>query len=354
MLARCHPPRLTVAMPVYDAAPFLGAAIESLLRQSYADFELLIIDDGSNDGSGAIADAYAAADRRVRVEHLQHGGLVGARNRCLERANRELIAWADADDWYHPNRLARQVRFLDAHPEVGVCGSWMRTMPYKGVWALPEQWDVLRATLLFSTPLYQPTTMMRRDWLARSGCRYDPAFAHAEDYDFWERTSQLTRFDNIPQALVCYRLHLRQVSAVHRAAQLERSRAIRLRQLVALGLEPTSEEVAVHEDLAADTCGRTREQIEAGGQWLEGLREGNRAAGRYPEPAFTRVLALRWYRNCAEGAVHGAPVVGAFARSPLVRALPDVRWRIARLHALRVLPARLSRRIAGALKRLGP
>lgn len=99
---------------------------------------------------------------------------------------------------------------------------------------------------------------------ARSGCRYGPDFTDAEDYDFWERAARLTRFGNLPEALVCYRLHPRQVTNIHRAAQVERSRAIRLRQLVALGLEPTAEELAVHEDLVVDGCGRTRERFETG------------------------------------------------------------------------------------------
>ncbi len=351
MPARTHPPRVTVAMPVYDAAPFLGAAVESLLRQTYADFQLLIIDDGSTDGSGAIADAYASADRRVRVDHVGHGGLVAARNRCLDRADSEIIAWADADDVYHRERLARQVAFLDAHPDIGVCGTWVRTVPRGAVESLPACSDMLRALVLFLTPLHQPTTMMRRDWQARAGLRYDAAFTHAEDYDFWERAADLTRFGTVPQALVHYRHHPHQVSAVHGASQAERAGAIRLRQLVALGLRPTADELAVHDALAAGACGRTPERFEAGRQWLERLRDANRATGRYPEPAFTHVLALRWYRSGAEGVMHGAQVAGAFARAALARELPDFRRRIARLHALRALPRGLSRRIARALLR---
>ena len=139
------------------------------------------------------------------------------------------------------------------------------------------------------------------------------------------------------------------MSTVHRERQSAASRTVRHRRLVDLGLQPTAHELQVHEDLAAGTCGRTCERLDEGRHWLERLREANRTACRYPEPAFTQVLALRWYHNCVEGVVRGAPVAAAFARASLAGVLPD-RWqRTVRLHVLRVLPVRHSRRIAQLL-----
>src|SRR5262245_4807279 len=129
MTRRSGRPRVTVLMPVYNGAPFLRAAIDSVLRQSWSDFELLIIDDGSTDGSAAIADGYAAAPPRVRVARVPHRGLVAALNRGLETIDTELIARADADDVSRPDRLSRQVAYLDAHPHIGACGTWMKTLP---------------------------------------------------------------------------------------------------------------------------------------------------------------------------------------------------------------------------------
>ena len=334
-------------MPVYDAEPFLRDAIESVRRQSWTDFELLIVDDGSRDGSGAIADAHAGADARVRVEHLAHGGLVAALNLGLERIQTELIARADADDVNRPDRLARQIAFLDAHPDVGVCGSWIRLLPAGSVWRLPGRWDALHAMLLFGAPFYHSTVVMRRDWIARGGARYDPAFAHAEDYDFWERAARQTRFANIATALVRYRCHPGQVSEVNRTAQGAASWAIRRRQLLALGITPTAAELQLHEDLVAVRCGLTRARLDAGAAWLERLRGANRATGRYPEPAFTRTLALHWYRNCAEGVSGGEPAAAAaFAASPLAAALPDARRYVARLRLLRALSSGFARGVA--------
>ena len=337
-------PRVTVLMPVHNAATFLREAIDSVLGQSWTDFELLIVDDGSSDGSGAMADQYAAAEPRVRVEHVAHRGLVPALNLGLDTIETELIARADADDVNRPDRLARQIAFLDARPDIGVCGSWVEAFPRREVCNKPEHWDALRATLLCTAPVLNPTVLMRRHWIAHGGCRFDPAFVHAEDYDFWERAAHVTRFANISMTLVRYRRHPGQVSVTQGTTQWSASQAVRRRQLLALGMRPTADELALHGDVAAAACGVTRERLEQARCWLERLSDANRSAGCYPEPAFAQILALQWYRNCAEAVSRGHPAAGAFARSPLAAALPDAWWYAIRLRVLRVLPTRLTRR----------
>jgi glycosyltransferase involved in cell wall biosynthesis len=344
-------PRLTILMSVYSAAPYLAAALDSLLAQTFGDFTLLLMDDGSNDGSGAIADAYAARDPRVRVRHLPHDGLVAALNRGLDEIDTELIARADADDLCRPDRLARQVALLDARPEIGVCGSWVETFPHTEIWTLPATPDELAATALFMTPVHNPTALMRRDWLARAGMRYDAAFVHAEDYDFWERATRLTRLATIPAPLVRYRRHADQTSSRHRAAQDAASAAIRRRQVLALGLAPTDEELAVHEDVSCTRSAGSRARLEAGRRWIERLRAANRAAARYPEPAFTRMLATRWYRNCAEATLRGLPGLRTFFACSVARG-PRAAGYAARLAAMRACTPAMARRVARAAQRL--
>jgi len=119
-----RPPRITVLMPVYNAGPFLAEAVDSLLAQTWSDFELLAMDDGSTDGSGGLLDRYAERDPRVRVVHAPHRGLVDTLNDGLDLSRGELIARADAADVNLPRRLERQVQLMDGRPEVGVCGTW--------------------------------------------------------------------------------------------------------------------------------------------------------------------------------------------------------------------------------------
>jgi len=199
--------------------------------------------------------------------------------------------------------------------------------------------------LLFASPFHHPTVMMRRDWIARSGCRFDPDFAHAEDYDFWERAAGSTRFANLPRVLVHYRTHAGQTTIVHGGVQTARSREVRLRQLHALGLAPTEAEIELHEEIAAASRSMPTAWLDAARGWLERLRDANRVSALHPEPAFSQILARYWYRACAGAAQDGRSTAAIFARSNLAAALPASRWRYQlRLRALRVLPEVVTRR----------
>jgi glycosyltransferase involved in cell wall biosynthesis len=343
--------RLTVLLPVYNGEPFLSQSIDSLVRQTWSDFELRIIDDGSTDRSADIADGYARRDRRVHVERIAHCGLVGALNHGLDAIETPLVARADADDVCRRDRLARQVAFLDAHQEIGVCGTAVECFPSYQIWRLPKHPDELRATLLFGVPLYHSTVMMRRACIAGAGQRYDPSFSHAEDYDLWERLSHTVRFANLASPLVRYRRHPGQVSEACAELQAQRSQVVRHRQLVALALQPSADELQLHEAVSQGACGESDERLVAGRLWLARLRDANRAVACYPEPAFTRILALRWYRNCAEGVLRGR-AVSMFTSTSLCAALPHA-WRyVVQLHLLRWLPSAGGRWLALVWNRL--
>jgi len=116
-------PQLTVLMPVYNGGPFLRSAIESILNQDFSDFDFLIIDDGSTDGSHEIAASYA--DPRIRLEsNGRNLGLIATLNRGLDLARGTYVARMDADDIAFPDRLSKQLTFMEAHPEIGLCGTW--------------------------------------------------------------------------------------------------------------------------------------------------------------------------------------------------------------------------------------
>jgi glycosyltransferase involved in cell wall biosynthesis len=117
-------PAISVAMSVYNGERFLAEAIESVLGQTFADLEFLIVDDGSTDGSRAMIEAYAAKDARIRPILRENRGLIASLNQMLDEARAPLVARMDADDVCLPERLAQQVAFLDAHPDYGVLGCW--------------------------------------------------------------------------------------------------------------------------------------------------------------------------------------------------------------------------------------
>ncbi len=218
-------PPLSVALSVYNGAPYLAGAIESICAQTFADFEFLILDDGSTDASGAIARGYAARDSRIRVIARENRGLVASLNQLLAEARAPWIARMDADDVCLPERFARQMEFLRAHPDHGVIGSdaWhfgadgepiadhsglTRPLTHAAICANFEA----GRTMLHNAVIYR-----RADVLKVGG--YHTPFAHAEDYDLWLRLSQVTKLANLPEQLVGYRLYPGSVSNRHQIAQ---------------------------------------------------------------------------------------------------------------------------------------
>src|SRR5690606_37354988 len=126
-------PLVSVAMPVYNSERYVAEAIESVLNQSFGDFELLIIDDGSTDETPHILKRYEQADDRVRVVWQEHRGIPYTRNRAWESAQGTYLAWADSDDLCLPQRLEKQVAFLERHKDIAVCGGAIETFGNSGI-----------------------------------------------------------------------------------------------------------------------------------------------------------------------------------------------------------------------------
>ncbi len=211
-------------MSVFNAGRHLRQAIESVLAQSFADFEFLIVNDGSTDGSGAVIDAYAARDARIRAIHQDNRGLVASLNLLLAQAQAPLIARMDGDDVALPARFERQLAFMAGHPDHGVVGSWAACIDEHGAPRAelcrdqPTSHEALVQQLETGPHLCHPSVLMRRD-VVRSAGGYRAAFKHCEDYDLWLRLSERTRLCSIPERLLQYRHSDAQVSTRHIVAQ---------------------------------------------------------------------------------------------------------------------------------------
>lgn len=217
-------PRISVAMGVYNNAPFLGEAIESILAQTFGDFEFLIVNDGSSDESGAIIDAYAARDPRVRAIHQPNRGLVASLNRIIEEARAPLIARMDGDDITLPERFAKQIALLEKNPDYGVVGTSTHDIDMQGRLKRntdfhPLTHETFLETLTGGPLLCHPSVMMRRDIVLAVG-GYRAAFRHCEDYDLWLRLAGRTKLCTIPDRLFHYRRSDAQVSNRHVVEQL--------------------------------------------------------------------------------------------------------------------------------------
>lgn len=213
-------PKATVLMPVYNAAPYLREAVNSILNQSFRDFEFLIFDDGSTDGSREILGAYD--DPRIRLFcYPENTGYVRHLNRGIELARGEYLFRMDADDIALPQRLERQVAFLDANPGVGLCGSWAETPDTPArLLRRPCSHEEIRLQLLSGTTFIHPTVAMRCSMLRQHGLRYREEYLYAEDYALWAECAKVTRMAIIPEVLLRYRIHENSVSTRYYQRQM--------------------------------------------------------------------------------------------------------------------------------------
>ena len=221
-------PLVTVLMPVYNGQSYLGEAIESILNQSYKNFEFLIINDGSTDKTKEIICSYS--DPRIRyVENETNIRLIATLNKGILLANGEYIVRMDADDISLPQRIEKQVAFMESHPAVGVCGSGFmifgnseRQVRY------PLMHKEISVSMLFFNPICHPASIWRTCIIKKHGLQFDPEYLHAEEYKFWIDFGKYAEFANIDQVLLNYREHTLQVS--NKEAAIQNKTAVRIRK----------------------------------------------------------------------------------------------------------------------------
>jgi glycosyltransferase EpsE len=183
-------PRVSVIMGVYNCADTLGASVESILAQDFADLEFVICDDGSSDGGAEVLQSYAARDPRiVLIRNERNLGLARTLNRCAEAAKGEYLARMDGDDVSRPDRIGKQVAFLEKHPEFDFCGSSIALFDSTGVWGKNDYSELPDArSFLFRSPFAHPTVVFRASCLKTAGgYSCDPAVGRSEDYDLFMR-----------------------------------------------------------------------------------------------------------------------------------------------------------------------
>ena len=210
-------PLISVCLPVFNAETFLSEAIDSILLQTYQNFELLIMDDGSTDNSPEILDRYRKQDCRIRLFRQSNNGLVSSLNRLMQEARGPYLARMDADDVAHPHRFALQVAELEARPDLGVLGGSIVTINEKGEQTqridYPRGNDIL-AYSRYASPVAHPAVMMRAELAGKAG-GYRAYYRHCEDYDLWLRMLSITVIDNLADIVLFYRTHEKNISIKH-------------------------------------------------------------------------------------------------------------------------------------------
>ncbi|MCS4223271.1 glycosyltransferase [Salinibacter ruber] len=195
-------------MAVYNERPYLKGAVRSILEQTLADFEFIIVNDGSTDGTKEVLDQFADRDERIRCVHQENRGLIASLNRGLDMARGKYIARMDADDISYERRFEHQVRFLDQNPSVGVLGTQTDIIDDKGQivdsWDLPTDPNQVAWFLLFGNCFCHPSVMMRSSLIEELG-GYSGWARDAEDYELWSRAFLESRLSNLSDTLLKYR-----------------------------------------------------------------------------------------------------------------------------------------------------
>lgn len=209
-------PQISVLMATYNAAPFLCLSLDSILQQTYTDFEFIVVNDASTDATTAILSAYD--DPRLKIIHNAHNlGLPASLNLGLEAASGAYIARMDSDDIALPERLAAQLDYMERHPQIGVLGTERYILRennhlYKPATPLRFTHNVITWRVFIGQPFCHPTLMLRQDVLRRVG-GYDASFIYGgEDSDLYTRLLGKTRFANLPERWLIYRQHANSMS----------------------------------------------------------------------------------------------------------------------------------------------
>lgn len=234
-------PMVTVLMPVYNGEAYLREAIESILNQTFSNFELLIINDGSSDSSEEIILSYADS-RIVYIKNELNLKLIVTLNKGLDIAKGKYIARMDADDISLPSRLEKQVLFLETNPMIGLLGSAFEIIGKENKNSYPVADDDIRLTMLFLNSFLHSSVLFRRELCTTNSLYFDKKYIHAEDYKLWTELMFKTKVSNLDEVLVKYRVHDNQISQMHSKEQIEGTQKIQKEYLEAAGFEFTDQE----------------------------------------------------------------------------------------------------------------
>ncbi len=237
-------PLVSVIMPVYNNEDYLAEAINSVLSQSYSNFEFLIVDDGSKDNSKNIIQQFS--DKRITlIENKFNIGLPASLNKALKIANGEYIARMDGDDICLKHRLAKQIRYLEKHKEIDICGASISRIDKKGkvfkrISKNPRNNNQIKASTIFSPKLFHPTVIFRSSFIKRNNIQYDEHAIRVEDFKLWSDIifNYDALFANIPTSVLKYRdIPNKILKLSGDKIQLSNANQIRARNLNKLGIK---------------------------------------------------------------------------------------------------------------------
>jgi len=295
-------PLISVVLSVYNAEKYLSEAIESILSQSYGNFEFIIINDGSTDRSLEIIKSYE--DERIVLISRENRGLIASLNEGIIKATGKYIARMDADDISLPERFEKQITFMEDNHEIGICGTAVIMFGehmHNSLWSLARNDQTIRTELLFSSPLAHPTVMIRRALLIENELFYNENFIHAEDIELWTRLAKYTKLANLKTPLLKYRVAESSVSRKADKDIEERYQVLKMvfqKYLEELEITNDEEENKLHFNLTLNTRQqKSNIAFSILNQYFSKITQANNKKRVFDSIELKKVLGKKWLWN---------------------------------------------------------
>lgn len=287
-------PLVTVLLPVYNAELHLAESVESVLGQTFTDFEFLIINDGSTDDSEKQILSY----RDVRIRYHKNEinlGLIATLNKGMELASGKYIVRMDADDICMPDRIQKQVQFMETHPEVGICGCCADVIDKAHLKMKYDAEDAsIRIKMLYQCHMLHPSVIIRKGLIDRYTLRYNPEFIHAEDYELFYRIGNFTKLANLTDTLLLYREHEGSVSRIYKQTQKDNSLRVIKQEFKDIGIDITEAEVDLFKDLMNSCFKFSESELYTVEKLLLKIIFANRHSRILDDSTLVRILSQKW------------------------------------------------------------
>lgn len=278
----------------------LRFAVDSICKQTYKSIEFIIIDDASSDDCKAVLNSLLAKWSNIKLlQNTINIGLTASLNRGLSVARGEYIARMDADDFSTPDRIAKQVSFMEKRMDIDICGTGVISFGETQVFMSPHSGlnnKNAQCMLFFSSTLCHPSVMMRKSFLDKYSLIYDESVRKGQDFDMWERCSVHGKLAILNDVLLYYRTHKAQISFQNKGEQELSANKVRLRRIERLGIKPSERELECHMALMRNDIPEiVQTEVKS---WIQKLIEANKAVGLVDINAFQKDLRSRYFMYC--------------------------------------------------------
>lgn len=288
-------PKISVIMPVYKGDEYLSEAVDSILNQTFSDFEFIIICDNPTNETKDILDKYQQSDSRIHVFYQEQQGLANSLNKGITLAEGKYIARMDADDISLPERLQIQYDFLETNSNIGLCGTWIENFGQKsGIHQLPITNEDIKSKIFFGYAIAHPSVMIRKEKIDGAG-GYNSHFNYIEDYELWTRICDVTEVYNIPKILLKRRVHGGNITIEKRDMQLNLLKEVHKHLLMKIGIRPTEGEQNLHEIICNGSY-QDQYSLDDIESWLCKIIHANIEKKVYSEPEFSRTVEKYFFQ----------------------------------------------------------